>query len=83
MSTTGNGSDSPHKRFPDPTRSESSKEDEEERDPYELRIERSGCAAYHYQLQECYFEHNNDWRQCQQQMKAFRDCMMSKQTDTK
>ncbi len=49
-------------------------EDQEERDEWEERIERSSCSKFHYALQECYWEHK-DWRQCQREMAEFRRCM--------
>ena len=61
-----------HRHHPDPDNKPN--DDNEERDPFEIRLEDSGCSQYHYELQECYFEHN-DWRQCQKEMKAFRECM--------
>ncbi|VCX34007.1 unnamed protein product, partial [Gulo gulo] len=53
------------------------KEDEEE-DPLDQLISRSGCAASHYAVQECMAQHQ-DWRQCQPQVQAFRDCMSEQQ----
>ncbi|XP_003992788.2 cytochrome c oxidase assembly factor 4 homolog, mitochondrial isoform X1 [Felis catus] len=53
------------------------KEDEEE-DPLDQLISRSGCAASHYAVQECMAQHQ-DWRQCQPQVQAFRDCMSEHQ----
>ena len=47
---------------------------EEEKDEYEERIEKSGCAEYHYALQDCYFEHN-DWRKCRKEMEDFKKCV--------
>lgn len=54
------------------------KEDEEEEDPLDQLISRSGCAAAHFAVQECMAEHQ-DWRQCQPQVQAFRDCMSEQQ----
>jgi hypothetical protein len=64
-----------HHRYSDPD----GKTEDEEKDPFEIRLERSGCSKYHYQLQECYYEHNNDWRKCQNEMKEFRECMARQQ----
>ena len=47
---------------------------EEEEDLYETLIEKSGCAQYHYALQDCYFEHN-DWRKCTKEMQEFKKCV--------
>ncbi|KAI5943860.1 cytochrome c oxidase assembly factor 4 homolog, mitochondrial [Manis pentadactyla] len=52
------------------------KEDEE--DPLDQLIIRSGCAASHYAVQECMAQHQ-DWRQCQPQVQAFKDCMSEQQ----
>ncbi|KAI9219880.1 hypothetical protein BC828DRAFT_384937 [Blastocladiella britannica] len=46
---------------------------EEEEDPYDARIRRSGCAAEHTALQDCHYE-TKDWRKCTAQMAAFRVC---------
>ena len=48
--------------------------EEEEEDPYESAIERSGCAQYHHDLQDCYLEHG-DWRKCQREMQEFKKCV--------
>nr|XP_011717343.1 cytochrome c oxidase assembly factor 4 homolog, mitochondrial [Macaca nemestrina] len=54
------------------------KEDEEE-DPLDQLISRSGCAASHFAVQECMAQHQ-DWRQCQPQVQAFKDCMSEQQS---
>lgn len=46
---------------------------EEDKDAYETALEKSGCARFHYALQDCYFEHK-DWRKCQQEMADFKRC---------
>ncbi len=46
---------------------------EEEKDLYEELIEKSGCAQFHFALQDCYFEHN-DWRKCTKEMEEFKKC---------
>jgi len=46
---------------------------EEEKDSYELALENSGCARFHYALQDCYFE-QRDWRKCQKEMMDFKKC---------
>eukprot|EP00118_Oscarella_pearsei_P005395 m.24816 g.24816 ORF g.24816 m.24816 type:complete len:67 (+) comp28679_c0_seq1:19-219(+) len=48
-------------------------EDEEE-DPFDLAIKNSGCASFHYRLQDCMAEHR-DWRKCQQDVKEFQKCI--------
>uniref|UniRef100_A0A3B4HDI9 Cytochrome c oxidase assembly factor 4 homolog, mitochondrial n=1 Tax=Pundamilia nyererei TaxID=303518 RepID=A0A3B4HDI9_9CICH len=57
---------SPHDR--------SRKDDED--DPVEQMISRTGCAELHYAIQECMAEHQ-DWRACQSQVQTFKDCMMN------
>ncbi|RDD42992.1 Cytochrome c oxidase assembly factor 4-like protein, mitochondrial [Trichoplax sp. H2] len=52
----------------------SKQDDDEEKDPFEIIIEKSGCSAFHYALQDCMFE-NRDWRKCKEEMKSFKDCM--------
>ncbi|XP_054830808.1 cytochrome c oxidase assembly factor 4 homolog, mitochondrial [Eublepharis macularius] len=51
---------------------------EEEEDPLDQMISRTGCAAFHYAVQECMAEHQ-DWRKCQQQVQSFKDCMSKHQ----
>ncbi|XP_053241356.1 cytochrome c oxidase assembly factor 4 homolog, mitochondrial [Podarcis raffonei] len=51
------------------------KAEEEEEDPFDKMISRTGCASFHYAVQECMAEHQ-DWRKCQEQVKSFKDCMM-------
>lgn len=46
---------------------------EEEKDSYEVALEKSGCSQFHYALQDCYFEHQ-DWRKCQKEMAEFKKC---------
>ena len=46
---------------------------EEEKDSFEMAIEKSGCAKFHFALQDCYFEHN-DWRMCKKEMAEFKQC---------
>ena len=46
---------------------------EEEKDAYEVALEKSGCAKFHFALQDCYFEHN-DWRKCKKEMEEFKKC---------
>lgn len=65
-------SPSPHDR--------SRKDDED--DPVERMISRTGCADLHYAVQECMAEHQ-DWRVCQSQVQTFKDCMMNFQKTKK
>lgn len=46
---------------------------QEEKDAYDVALEKSGCAQFHYALQDCYFEHK-DWRKCQKEMEEFKKC---------
>lgn len=53
-------------------------EDEEGEDPVDAMISRTGCAAQHWELQEC-MAAQQDWRHCQPQVQAFRECMARRQ----
>lgn len=48
-------------------------------DPFEHFMQKSGCAELHYAVQECMSE-KRDWRQCQAEVKAFRDCVSDSQS---
>jgi len=37
-------------------------------------IEKSGCSASYFQLEECLGEHDRDWRKCQEQVKELQRC---------
>ncbi|KAL7846616.1 hypothetical protein SRHO_G00215960 [Serrasalmus rhombeus] len=39
---------------------------EDEKDPVDQMISRTGCSALHYAIQDCMAEHQ-DWRKCQKQ----------------
>uniref|UniRef100_A0A8C3R043 COA4 factor n=1 Tax=Cyanoderma ruficeps TaxID=181631 RepID=A0A8C3R043_9PASS len=51
---------------------------QEDEDPLDARIARTGCLEQHRQLQECMAE-RQDWRQCQEQVRAFGACMARRQ----
>ncbi|XP_031461972.1 cytochrome c oxidase assembly factor 4 homolog, mitochondrial [Phasianus colchicus] len=53
-------------------------QEEEEEDPVEAMVTRTGCAEQHWALQECMAE-QRDWRRCQAQVQAFRQCMARQQ----
>ncbi|XP_034033318.1 cytochrome c oxidase assembly factor 4 homolog, mitochondrial [Thalassophryne amazonica] len=55
---------------------------EDEDDPVDQMISRTGCADLHYAVQECMAEHQ-DWRACQNQVQAFKNCMTSFQNARK
>lgn len=67
-------SPSPHDR--------SRKDDQDEDDPVDQMISRTGCAELHYAVQECMAEHQ-DWRVCQKQVQTFKDCMINFQNARK
>ncbi|ORX50479.1 hypothetical protein DM01DRAFT_1308184 [Hesseltinella vesiculosa] len=46
---------------------------DDEKDPYDLRIEKTGCAKENEALLLCYYD-KHDWRLCQEEMKRFRAC---------
>jgi cytochrome c oxidase assembly factor 4 len=48
-------------------------EKEEEMDPFEVRIMKSGCYKEHVSLQDCHFE-LKDFRKCIKEMKEFKEC---------
>lgn len=48
-------------------------EEEEEEDPWDVRIAKTGCYAENERLQLCHAE-TGDWRKCMDHMKAFREC---------
>ncbi|XP_069059931.1 cytochrome c oxidase assembly factor 4 homolog, mitochondrial [Pleurodeles waltl] len=47
-------------------------------DPLDQMISRTGCADAHYAVQECMAEHQ-DWRKCQKQVEHFKGCMVTYQ----
>ncbi|KAG5844688.1 hypothetical protein ANANG_G00165170 [Anguilla anguilla] len=49
---------------------------EDEDDPVDQMISRTGCAELHYAVQECMAEHQ-DWRKCQPQVRDFKECMLT------
>ncbi|XP_078401144.1 cytochrome c oxidase assembly factor 4 homolog, mitochondrial [Cetorhinus maximus] len=48
--------------------------EEEEEDPVDQMVSRTGCAGFHRAVQDCMAEHQ-DWRQCQQPVQDFKQCM--------
>ncbi|CAG2182174.1 unnamed protein product, partial [Oppiella nova] len=60
--------------------------DDEEEDPLETMLNRTGCKELHYSLQtrasiplttqDCMAEHR-DWRRCQDLVQKFKDCMIA------
>ncbi|KAJ7997411.1 hypothetical protein DPEC_G00228700 [Dallia pectoralis] len=65
-------SPSPHDRSSRP----SPNADQEEEDPVDKMISRTGCGELHYAVQECMAEHQ-DWRRCQGPVQTFKDCMVN------
>ncbi|XP_068122725.1 cytochrome c oxidase assembly factor 4 homolog, mitochondrial [Hyperolius riggenbachi] len=63
---------------PDPQPHNRTLKPEDEEDPVEQMIGRTGCTSFHYAVQECMAEHQ-DWRKCQEQVKSFKDCMQDYQ----
>nr|XP_061787199.1 cytochrome c oxidase assembly factor 4 homolog, mitochondrial-like [Nerophis lumbriciformis] len=49
-----------------------------EDDPVDRMISRTGCAELHYAVQECMAE-RQDWRACQDHVRAFKACMLDYQ----
>ncbi|XP_061207319.1 cytochrome c oxidase assembly factor 4 homolog, mitochondrial isoform X1 [Neopsephotus bourkii] len=58
----------------------SPEEEEDEEDPVDAMVSRTGCMAQHRALQHCMAE-QQDWRHCQPQVRAFRDCMAHRKQD--
>lgn len=50
-------------------------EEEEDDDPYNARIEKTGCFQENEDLQLCFFD-TKDWRKCKDEMQAFRNCFI-------
>ncbi|XP_040192827.1 cytochrome c oxidase assembly factor 4 homolog, mitochondrial [Rana temporaria] len=63
---------------PTPQAHDRSRTAEDEDDPVDQMIARTGCTAFHYAVQECMAEHQ-DWRKCQAQVQNFKDCMQDYQ----
>ncbi|KAJ8412455.1 hypothetical protein AAFF_G00127910 [Aldrovandia affinis] len=55
---------------------------EDEEDPVDQMISRTGCGELHYAVQECMAEHQ-DWRKCQSQVQNFKECMLAFQNARK
>ncbi|KAG2194123.1 hypothetical protein INT46_006894 [Mucor plumbeus] len=51
--------------------------DDEDDDPYNARIEKTGCYQENEDLQLCFFD-TKDWRKCKEEMQAFRECFIKK-----
>ncbi|XP_033624177.1 cytochrome c oxidase assembly factor 4 homolog, mitochondrial-like [Asterias rubens] len=68
----------PHKGH-DWSRSKKSEEDEEdeEDDPVDGMLKKAGCLELHHAVQDCMAE-NRDWRKCQKEVAAFKDCVSGK-----
>lgn len=49
-------------------------DDDDEHDPVEEMIKKTGCLQQHYDVQECMGEHR-DWRMCQDKVKVFQACI--------
>ncbi|PYH47640.1 uncharacterized protein BP01DRAFT_390157 [Aspergillus saccharolyticus JOP 1030-1] len=55
-------------------------EDDDEPDEWEKRISRTGCADEQMTLNDCVYQ-KKDWRSCQQEMEAFRECWKKQGND--
>lgn len=49
-------------------------EDDDEVDPVDEMIKKTGCTEQHNAVQDCIFDHK-DWRKCQSEVKDFKKCM--------
>ncbi|XP_041422940.1 cytochrome c oxidase assembly factor 4 homolog, mitochondrial [Xenopus laevis] len=63
---------------PTPQPHNRSRKADDEEDPLEHMIGRTGCAWAHYAVQECMAE-QQDWRKCQTHVQSFKDCMQAYQ----
>ncbi|KAL1924993.1 uncharacterized protein VTP21DRAFT_4647 [Calcarisporiella thermophila] len=61
----------PETKVPASAHAEQVEEDEE--DEYNERIKRTGCAKENEDLQLCFYD-TRDWRKCQKEMDAFKEC---------
>lgn len=48
--------------------------DDDEDDPVEKMLKKSGCLELHYAVQECINE-THDWRKCQNHVAEFKKCI--------
>ncbi|NP_001186965.1 cytochrome c oxidase assembly factor 4 homolog, mitochondrial [Danio rerio] len=55
---------------------------EDEEDPVDTMISKTGCAELHYTLLDCMAEHQ-DWRKCQTEVLKFKECMSAYQNTRK
>lgn len=53
-------------------------DEDEEEDKVDAAIRKTGCSVENYAIQDCMFE-NKDWRKCQNEVKAFKECIMRNQ----
>ncbi|KAJ5112360.1 hypothetical protein N7532_000405 [Penicillium argentinense] len=58
----------------------SQEEDDDEPDEWDKRIFSTGCHAEQDKMNDCYFA-KKDWRECKQEMEAFRECWKQKGND--
>ncbi len=49
-------------------------------DPVDEMIKRTGCLEKHYAVQDCMAEHH-DWRKCQMQVMDFKNCIVKSSAD--
>ncbi|OJK03628.1 uncharacterized protein BO66DRAFT_393764 [Aspergillus aculeatinus CBS 121060] len=59
---------------------ENAAEDDDEPDEWEKRINRTGCADEQMTLNDCVYQ-KKDWRSCQKEMEAFRECWKQQGND--
>ena len=60
-------------------RKEIEDEDDDEIDPVDEMIKKTGCLDKHHAVQDCMAEYR-DWRKCQTQVMEFRKCVAKAQT---
>lgn len=55
-------------------RSRVERDEDDEEDPVEAMISKTGCLEKHYAIQFCMADHK-DWRKCQGEVKDFQQCI--------
>ncbi|GAQ90591.1 hypothetical protein KFL_006590040 [Klebsormidium nitens] len=50
---------------------------EEDDDDIDPMVDQQGCGKVYAKLEECLAEHDRDWRQCQKEVMALRECYAS------
>ncbi|PHH49298.1 Coiled-coil-helix-coiled-coil-helix domain-containing protein [Ceratocystis fimbriata CBS 114723] len=57
-------------------------ETEDEPDPWDVRINNTGCAVENSRLTDCFYE-TRDWRKCTTEMMNFQNCWKKNNNDVR